>query len=464
MSSFLSTWGSRFVLTGATLVGGSLGAALNYGQVADTDPFAASPTPRAPETPSSKLSPPAGLSYIPAANASEGITSPEATENDARTSAFDAPHKDNSYEINVLGRQIVGPIVETFASPPGHRLDGVGGYWMTYVYRTQEPRDPMFASRWQRAFYSRKTAVGQYYRKSLPPEYRNRPLTLEDQQYLRMRGAGKRSNGNILLGLPYAARLAVNTVALSEMHDDGTNGLGTAERGVVIADTAMVSSHVTDYALYAYGLRQISRGNELGATRTLSLYNRVNILSNALSIVTGGLRLYAETIREERTGKNNPTSFFFSFMDMAMGGIGIIFSAYMLRHLRNTRRRFEEEGKSLCAEKANNILLGIFNVPKLIQNSMRASGALGASAALGVNASNLIFTARHPDMNDALAQSTQISSSLGLVGSAFALGAAYLMTPAAYPISRKFMVGASVFISVQTIHDFWPMIVQLMGL
>jgi hypothetical protein len=442
---------------------------MQYNQMGEADPFAAagqtdtySPdgddAPEADPTRVSQLVDPDSTYAPPIETPTKGEIEKYGTPEDS--------DGDMSYELNIMSRQVAGPLVDgVLITAPSQYLESKGSYRMTYAHHVADPRDPMYAVKWQRNFFSRKTAAGRMFRKFLPPNLRNRPANVSDQIYLHRSGAALRSAANGMMALPYAVRLGTNIIALHEMHDDGSNGLGTAERAVVYVDTAMVTSHITDYSLFTVGLRKIAKGNGSGGARTLSYGHGVNILSNSLQILAGALRFNAEMERQEKTGESNPTSYFYSFMDMGYGLIGITFSAYVLYYMRRMRRRKEEkEGEELESYKANNILMGIFKLPIVIQDGMRAVSTLGASAALGINGTNLMAGLFNPTLTEAATDHLLVSSPLGLAGSAFALGAAYMLTPASYSVSRVLMAGGALFIAGQTIHDFWPMIAHFMGM
>jgi hypothetical protein len=375
------------------------------------------------------------------------------------------PRGDMSYELNILSRQVAGPLVDgVLITAPSQYLESKGAYRMTYAHRVQDPRSSMFEVSWQRGFFSRKTMAGKMFRRFLPPDIRTRPAKLSDQIYLHRSGAAFRSVANGMMSIPYIVRLGTNIVALDEMGENGQNGLGEAERAVIFADTAMVTSHIGDYTLFTIGLRKMAKGNGSGGARMLTYGHGVNIFSNALSILAGALRFNAEVERQEKTGESNPTSYFYSFMDMGYGLIGITFSAYVLYHMRRLRRKKEEDGEELESYKANNILMGIVKLPLVIQDGMRTVSTLGASAALGINVTNFMNGLFNPTLADTVTNHLLVSSPLGLAGSAFALGAAYTLTPTTYSISRALMAGGALFIAAQTVHDFWPMIAHFMGM
>ena len=472
MGSFLGTWSSRLLLT-ATLLGGGAGAVMQYNQMGEADPFAAAGQTDT-YSPEGDGASGAGASRIiplvdPDAGTAPAIEIPskdEIKKYGKSEGSSPGSRDDMSYELNIMSRQVAGPLVDgVLIMAPSQYLESKGSYRMTYAHRVQEPRSSMFKTGWQRGFFSRKTMAGRIFRKFLPPNLRNRPASVSDQIYLHRSGAALRSAANGMMAIPYVVRLGTNIIALNEMHNDGTNGLGTTERAVVYADTAMVTSHIADYSLFTIGLRKIAKGNGGGGARMLSYGHGVNIFSNSLQILAGALRFNAEIERQEKTGESNATSYFYSFMDIGYGLIGITFSAYVLYHMRRMRRKKEEdEGEELENYKANNILMGILKLPIFIQDGMRTVSTLGASAALGINATNLMAGLFNPTLTEAATSHLLVSSPLGLAGSAFALGAAYTLTPASYSVSRGLMAGGALFIASQTIHDFWPMIASFLGI
>jgi len=452
---------------------------MQYNQMHEADPFAASghsitysPKDEGASGAGASRSIPIVDGYagdFPAVEPPPSIVKPTKDEIDRygeREESSPDVGSDMSYELNILSRQVAGPLVDgVLITAPSQYLESKGAYRMTYAHRVADPRDSMYAVPWQRGFFSRKTMAGQLFRKFLPPNLRDRPANVSDQIYLHRSGAALRSVSNGMMAIPYAVRLGTNILSLHEMHEDGTNGLGTAERAVVYVDTAMVTSHISDYTLFTIGLRKIAQGNGSGGSRMLTYGHGVNILSNSLSILAGALRFNAEMERQEKTGESNPTSYFYSFMDMGYGLTGIAFSAYVLYYMRRMRRRKEEkQGEELESYKANNVLMGILKLPLVVQDGMRAVSALGASAALGINGTNLMNGLFNPVLTEVATSDLMISSPLGLAGSAFALGAAYTLTPTTYSISRALMAGGALFIAGQTIYDFWPLIAAFLGI
>lgn len=472
LGSILGTWSGRLLLS-ATLLGGGAGAAMQYNQMRDADPFAkdgaamtASPDDDDAFKDDLVRAAPLDDSESIEATHIEILGDNEIEKTGTPEDNSDEPIGDMSYELNILSRQVAGPLVDgVLITAPSQYLESKGAYRMTYAHRVADPRDQMYAVPWQRGFFSRKTVAGQLFRKFLPPNLRDRPANVTDQIYLHRSGAALRSAANGMMALPYAVRLGTNILALHEIGENGQNGLGEAERAVIFADTAMVTSHIADYSLFTIGLRKIAKGNGSGGARMLTYGHGVNVFSNSLSILAGALRFNAELERQEKTGESNPTSYFYSFMDMGYGMIGIAFSAYVLYYMRRMRRRKEEsEGEELESYKANNILMGIFKLPLVVQDGMRAVSTLGASAALGINGTNLMNGLFNPTLADIATNDLLISSPLGLAGSAFALGAAYTLTPATYSISRALMAGGALFIAGQTIYDFWPLIAAFLSI
>jgi len=487
LGNFLGTWGPRIVLSAATVLGIGTGVALNCSQTGEPDPYAEAAAGHVigadGDAPDSGDEPPiramriaedrsrfdAGTDPFKKLTDGEGdagtpgIVIPSKEEVEKYGIPADTPKEDLSYEINLFGRQVAGPVVECVMLGPSMALDGIGAYRMIYAHHAQQPQDAMYASAWQRATFSPSTRIGRTFRRALPNNIRNRPAGVSEQIYLHRSGAGFRSLANGIITIPFVVRLGSNLVAIKAIEDNGTNGIGDAEKRVIYADTANVTSHVANFALFTAAFRQIAKGNGSQGTRTLAIGHGFNIIGDVFAITSGALRLYAESEREDNTGESNPAAYFYSFMDMAYGAIGILFSLYCLSYLRSARRKKkEEEGEELESYKANNILSGIFDYHPVVRESMRTISTLGASAAFGVNSSNLINVLVNPDLHNA--SELIVSSPLGLAGSALALGSAYLMTPANLALSRLFMAGGALFIASQTIHDLWPLIQQLMSM
>ncbi|MFH1830204.1 MAG: hypothetical protein ABH871_05460 [Pseudomonadota bacterium] len=366
-------------------------------------------------------------------------------------------HTEDSYTYVQLSRGFVYPLTNSLVDPFASYMDAKGGYWMNYSFRTQDPRNPMFDQKINRIFFSRKSEAGRWARGAfLPAEYNGRPLTASDQVKLRQDGAMFRSWGNYLTAVPHALRLGTNVIALNELAKNG-KGNGLLEKAVVMSDTAAVVGHCTDIPLYAYGLGQISRGNEAGAVPALMGAHRVNIVSNTIQMLTGGLRIYTESQRNKLTGKSNPSVYLYSFLDIGMGLYFGLLSLYLLRRVRQFRR--SKEGADVQAQ--NNILLCITKIPTSIQDSMRLFAAFGAASGIGVNATLFYHSMLTNSMLQQYADRIATSSSLGLLAGGFAFASALLYTPASLPIARAFWGFNALFLSAQTLHDLWPNLKEL---
>ncbi|MFA5812644.1 MAG: hypothetical protein WC956_10000, partial [bacterium] len=289
----------------------------------------------------------------------------------------------------------------------------------------------------------------------------SRPLDENAQISLRRQGAASRSMANGMMILPYLVRLGANVAALSTKDDGDKRGIVSPETGVIVADSAAVASHMGDYAMYSRGLGQIARGNEAGAVWSLTASNRWNIVSNAITIAVGGLRLYVEKERKEKTGHYNSTSLFYGCMEIAQGAAWIILSLYLLNKMKGIMASNEEDPKE---NGANDTLLCITKLPLLIQDGMRTIYTLGASVNIGINASALAYAMNHAALSGAPSKALLYSASLGLGGSLFWLGSAYTSTPTTLSASRVFIIGSSLLIAAQTAYDKWPIIVRLMGI
>ncbi len=366
-------------------------------------------------------------------------------------------HTEDSYTYVQLSRGFVYPLTNAVVDPFASAMDAKGAYEMTYVRRVQERNHPMFDQKLNRIFYSRKTRRGRLARwLFLPPKYNDHALTTTDQVELRRNGAQFRSYGNFLTAVPHGLRLGTNILALNELTKNG-NGNGSLEKAVVISDTAAVVGHCTDIPLYAYGLGQISRGNEANALSALTLSHRVNIVSNSIQIFTGGLRIYTEVERSKQVGKSNPSVYLYSFIDIGMGLYFGLLSFYLLRRARQFRQT--EEGDDL--EIQNNILLCITKIPTSVQDSIRSFAAFGAASGIGVNAALFYNSALTNSMLAEYADRIATSSSLGLVAGGFAFLSALLYTPATLPIARAFWGMNALFLSGQTLYDLWPSLTKL---
>lgn len=366
-------------------------------------------------------------------------------------------HTEDSYTYVQLSRGFVYPLTNSVVDPFASAMDAKGAFQMTYVRRVQDRNHPMFDQELNRIFYSRKTIRGRLARRLfLPSEYNDHALTAEDQVKLRRGGADIRKWGNYLTAIPHALRLGTNIVALNELTKNG-DGNGSLERAVVISDTAAVVGHCTDIPLYAYGLGQISRGNEASALSALTWSHRFNIASNSIQIFTGGLRIYTEVERSKHVGKSNPSVYLYSFIDIGMGLYFGLLSFYLLRRVRQFRRT--EEGDDL--EIQNNILLCITKIPTSIQDSMRLLAAFGAASGIGVNATLFYNSALTNSMLTEYADRIATSSSLGIMAGGFAFLSALLYMPATLPIARAFWGINALFLSGQTLYDLWPSLTKL---
>lgn len=434
INGFISKWGSHIALASATAFGGGLGAGLNYTQLENMTPQTSSVGKHPPLSPQ---------------NAHE----PEDDVFNAKTPGF---HDGKSFRTYMIGKQLVGPAAETLATPFSHYQEAVGSYWQSYAIRTEFPRDEMFSVGWRRAFYSRKALLGKIFRNTLPKEMRTRPLTDEDRMFLRTGGADKRSMANKMMLVPYLTKLAVYGIAISQMDSHEKGGLFKAENGVIVADTAMTLSHTVDYSFYAAGQKAIFNGNEARATRLLTTSHRISIGSNVLSFFTGGARLYVEA---KSAGRSDPITLFFAFMDIACGITGIIYSNHILKRVKKLLRKEKADENTSGNGVVNNTLLGIFNLPTLVQDTMRVTNAISSSAILGINLSNFLYLQNHPEFQNFAMRTMGMNAStcqLGIAGATSALLSAYLLTPASYPISRWFMLGSVAFTSLQFLFTVLP--------
>ncbi len=475
MGTFLSTWGFRIGMAAAAIGGGAIGYGVNSIPEDDPDPIV--------------------RQYDEAADPPRMATIHDGSDpKDTEEDPFEAgpqPGGDLSYEINAIGRQVAGPLTQVVTEPIGNLMEAKGAYKMRYVDRVQAGKDPntIYGDQLSRDIFSRSKWLGRTLRTwGIDEEHRGHPLSdPAEQKQVRRTGASLSSHANYIFVTQHLVRFGTNLIAIHEMTNGTESNLTMAEKGVVFADTASVASHSVDIGLYGRGLSQISRGNDVRAISTLSMSHRINILSNSLQIAAGALRLYAELERQEETGKSNPSSMFYSLLDMGNGVCYIIFSLFLLNALRRLRKEQkqpedkveekkvdeadgaeaeaanEEKAEATPEEKQGNVLLGITKWPPFIQDSMRLITAFGASAAAGVNSSNMASVLGHPAMSEALRDTVTFSSSLGIGGSLFALGASFFIKPGTYPVARLLFAGSSVLIAVQTLNDFWPSIMQILG-
>lgn len=434
MSAFLNTWTSRIVLAGATLAGTGLGYEIGCPEQSCND--SSSTSPEDEQSPNN-------LSY--------------------------------SYEISSLGRQVIGPLADGAIAPITASMDAKGTYQMTYVHRVQERDDSMYEVPWQRGLYSRKTLTGKAFRGLfLSKEMRSHPIGDDDQISLRRQGAASRSIANGMMILPYLMRLGINVVALSEKDDGVRRELVSPETGVIVGDSVATVSHMGDFAMYSRGLGQIARGNEVGAVWSLTASNRWNIVSNAITMGVGGLRLYVEHERKQKTGHYNSESIFYGCFEIASSAAWIILSAYLLKKMNEIMMSKQqapkenndggENGNHVTETGANNTLLCITKLPLVIQDGMRAIYTLGASVNIGINGAALIYAMNHAALSGGPSKALMYSATLGMGGSLFWLGSAYTSTPTTLSASRVFALGTSLLIAAQTAYDKWPLITHLMGI
>ncbi len=380
---------------------------------------------------------------------------------DILSSAIDSmlapiPIEDNlSYEMSTLGRQAAVPLADAFINATILKAEAQSNYRMTYVVRVQEPDGKMFSG-WRRALFSRNTAAGQFLRAVLlPSTVVSQPLGPDLQQELWQSSAATRSRTNFLQIIPSVVRFSADALALAEMQSKPNRSQSTAEQLMISTDMLTAVAHTTDMALWSAGLANIAASKESRAASLLTWSHRGSIASNTLQIVTGGLRLYAESRRQRTTGHANYSSYFWGFLDIGNGLYQILFSSYLLKIASG-----EDASDPKAVLKK---LLCLVDLPRRVQDPMRFMAAFGAAAGLGMNSAHLMGAYLLNVVPSQMRDQIGFSSFLCATGSGLALMGAFMMTSASYWGARVLMGLGSVFVAVQTTYELWPVILQLLS-
>ena len=349
---------------------------------------------------------------------------------------------DDSYEINVIGRQIITPVASGISNSFAAKISAEGQYKVLYTQYKTNPKDPYFKG-WHGSFFEEDKKLSKISEKVYMNNGSDKNNELSD---IRKSGAKLQYKAGNMLLIPQLVRLGVNGFAVS---DDSFSELVQKSpdlASVVVLDSTSVVSNITDAAVYNQGLRAVSKGKEALAVKFLTTSHRINIASSALQMGSGAMRVYSEyenyQINHDLNDVNS-SSVFYGALDFGNGGCGAVYSAHLLS--RSSRA-------VSSSVQVNNVLMGAVRLSVPMSVTLKGFGLVGVVIGLGTNTYSIYDAYNNASLTETERNRIYISNSISAFGSTM-IGLS-ILTMTFPPASAVFLIIGTGVLIASTLYDY----------
>lgn len=345
--------------------------------------------------------------------------------------------------LPTLGRQVAAPLLNSLLS-----LNAIqAGYITTFAEYQANAHAPIFEgdktfkNRYFQNLYDPSKPLGDAASQILVGKNSFAlPLSQDELQLLRQRGAAQMSATSWGLTGSQLTRLAPNLIGLSQ---DRTQS-SSFDNLTLLLDTTSLASNITDSTLFSVGAQSFGKGDIPAATSRLLSSQKLNVVSSALVLGTGTARLLNEFDRAIHGEPMRHSTLLYGAMDTGNGMVGIVYSTNLLR----------EASKATTHTDKAQALMGFTHMPANLQTGMRVMGSLGSATGIVTNSMQLYQSVADPTLSYEQKQEKQISGVLGLTGSSAILAGMLLVTPALMPVSGAFILVGTIMLVGQSMYDY----------